>query len=64
MSFTEKAKIVVRGSIRSAAERSGSELQYEPFLCSIVVPRASYPFRENLGRSGKGSFAEKAKMVN
>ena len=28
------------------------------------VPRPSYPFRRNFGRSGKGSFTEKAKIVN
>ena len=28
------------------------------------VPRPSYPFRENFGRSGKGSFAEKAEIVD
>ena len=31
-SFTEKAKIVDRGAICSATERTGSELQCEPFL--------------------------------
>ena len=28
------------------------------------VPRPSYPFRRNFGRSGKGSFTEKAKIIN
>ena len=28
------------------------------------VPRPSYPFRRKLGRSGKGSFTEKAKIVD
>ena len=28
------------------------------------VPSPSYPFRWNFGRSGKGSFSEKAKIVN
>ena len=28
------------------------------------VPRPSYPFRSNFARSGKGSFTEKAKIVN
>ena len=36
VSFIEKAKIVVSGSICSAPERTGSELQYEPFLCSVA----------------------------
>ena len=30
----------------------------------LRVPRPSYPFRRNFGRSGKGSFSEKAKIVN
>ena len=29
-----------------------------------LVPRPSYPFRGKFGRSGKGSFTEKAKTVN
>ena len=28
------------------------------------VPTPSYPFRDNFGRSGKGSFTRKAKFVN
>ena len=28
------------------------------------VPRLSYPFRGKFGRSGKGSFTEKAKIVD
>ena len=28
------------------------------------IPRPSYPFGEKLGRSGKGSFTEKAKIVD
>ena len=28
------------------------------------VPRPSYPFRGKFGRSGKGSFTDKAKIVN
>ena len=28
------------------------------------VPRPSYPFRKNFGRSGKGSFTGKAKNFN
>ena len=30
----------------------------------LRVPRPSYPFRKNFGRSGKGSSTEKAKIVN
>ena len=33
-----------------------------PFL--YRVPRPSYPFRRNFGRSGKGSFTEKAEIVD
>ena len=28
------------------------------------VPRPSYPFQRNFGRSGKGSFTEKGEIVN
>ena len=28
------------------------------------VPRPNYPFRRSFGKSGKGSFSEKAKNVN
>ena len=30
----------------------------------IVLSSPSYPFRRNFGRSGKGSFTEKATIVN
>ena len=63
-SFSEKAKIIDRGSICSAPESTGSKLQYEPYSSPKRVPRPSYPFREIFGRSGKGSFAEKAKIVD
>ena len=29
-----------------------------------LVPRPSYPFRKKIGRSGKGSFTEKGKIVD
>ena len=35
-SFTEKAKIVDRGSICSTPESTGSKLQYEPYLFSVA----------------------------
>ena len=35
-SYTEKAKIVDRGSLCSAYESTGSKLQYEPYLFSIA----------------------------
>ena len=63
-SFTEKAKIVDRGSLSSTPERTGSELQYEPFLSSVACSKTELSIRENVGRSGKGSFAEKAKIVD
>ena len=30
----------------------------------LLIPRPSYPFGGKLGRSGKGSFTEKAKIVD
>ena len=35
-SFTEKAEIVDRGSLSSAPESTGSNLQYEPSLYSVA----------------------------
>ena len=35
-SFNDKAKIVDRGSLSSAPESTGSKLQYEPHLFSVV----------------------------
>ena len=35
-SFTEKAKIIDRGSICSVPENTGSKPQYEPFLFSVA----------------------------
>ena len=64
MSFTEEAKIIGRGSICSAPERTGSELQCEPFLCSVACSKTELSFREKFGISGKRSFAEKAKFVD
>ena len=41
-------------------------LSFNMILISSLyrVPRPSYPFRRNFGRSGKGSFTEKAKIVD
>ena len=63
MSFTEKAKIVDRGSICRAPERTGSELQYEPFVCSVTCSKTELSIREEFGRSGKMLVTEKAKVV-
>ena len=38
-SYTEKAKIAARGSLYSAHERTGSNLQYEPFLFSAACSK-------------------------
>ena len=44
------------------------KVQVVSFILNLIsspkrTPRLSYPFREKLGRSGKGSFTEKAKIV-
>ena len=62
-SFTEKAKIVVRISMCSTPERTGYELQYEPFLCSVACSWTELSIGGNLWRSGKGSFAENAQIL-
>ena len=36
MLYTEKAKIIDRGSICSAPESTGSKLQFEPYLFSVA----------------------------
>ena len=63
-SFTERAKIVDRGSICSAPECAGSQLQCEPFLFSVACSYTQLSISGKLGRSGKGSFTEKSKIVN
>ena len=63
MSFTEKAKIIDRGSICSAPERTGSELQCEPFLCSVACSKTELSFQQNFGRTVKGSFTVKLKSL-
>ena len=42
-SFTEKAKIVDRGSISSVPENTGSKPQYEPFLFSVACSQTELP---------------------
>ena len=39
-------------------------LKMNLFYFPLRDPRPSYPFRENVGRSDKGSFADKAKIVD
>ena len=59
----EKAKIVDRGSLSSTPERTGSELQYEPFLCSVACSKTELSIRESCGRSGKDRSPKKLKSL-
>ena len=63
-SFTEKAKIVNRGSLCSARESTCSELQYDAdHLCCMFLDRVIHSGGNSV-RLGKGLFSEKAKIVN
>ena len=61
--FTEKAKIVNRGSQCSPRESTCSKLQYDPYLISYRVLIPSYPFQKDLGHKVKGSFPKKLKIL-
>ena len=63
-SFTEKARIVDRGSLSSAPESTGSNLQYEPFLFPVACSQTELPFQEKFRRSGKMLFTKKAKILD
>ena len=47
-SFTEKAKIVDRGSICSTPESTGCNVQYEPFLFSIACLQTEFSILRNI----------------
>ena len=65
MSFTEKAKIVDRGSI-FPANLKVQVVRFNMILISSPwrVPRQCCPFRGKFGRTGKGSSNEKSKIVD
>ena len=52
--------------VHSVAHLKVQVLNFNVILISSPwrVPSPSYPFRGKFGRSGKGSFTEKAKIVN
>ena len=64
-SFSEKFKLIIRGSICGEPESTGSKLQQDPNLISVPCSKTDLSF---LGiffwRCGKGSLTEKAKIVN
>ena len=64
MLYTEKAKIFDRGSICSTPERTGSKLQFQPYLFSVACSQTELSISGKIGRSGKGSFSEKAEIVD
>ena len=63
-SFTEKIKLLI--AVPYVAHLIVQVLSFNMnFISSpYCVPRPSYPFRGKFGRSGKGSFTEKAKIVD
>ena len=60
-SFTEKAKIVNRGSQCSPRESTCSKLQYDPYLISVASSYTELSIQRKFRRYGKGSYSEKAK---
>ena len=64
MSSNEKAKIVDRGSLCNKPESTGSKVQYEPYLFSVACSQTELSISGKTWRSGKGSFTEKAKIVD
>ena len=62
--FTEKAKIVDRGSLCSAHESTGSKLQHEPYLFSVACSKIKYSISaKNLGNQVKGHSPKKIKLL-
>ena len=55
---------MIRGSICSAPDSTGSKLQFEPHLFSVAGAQTEFSISGKLGRSGKGSFIQKAKIVD
>ena len=47
-----------------ASESTGSKVQYEPDLFSVACSQTKLSISGKIWRSGKGSFAEKAKIVD
>ena len=62
-SFSDKTKNFHRGSLSMSSKSTCFQLQYDLLSSPQRVPRPSYPFLGNLGRSGKESFAEKLKSL-
>ena len=60
----EKAKIVDRGSLCNEPESTGSKAQYEPDLFSVAYSYKELSISGKIWRSCKGSFTEKAKIVD
>ena len=60
---TKKLKSLIEVPYVAHLKEQSSEHKCEPFLCSVACSKTELSFRENIGRSGEGSFAEKAKIV-
>ena len=53
-----------RGSLCNAPVSTGSKVQYEPYLFSVACSLTELSISRKIWRSGKGSFTEKAKIVD
>ena len=63
-SFTEKAKIVARGSVCIASERTCSKLQYDPYLISVACSQTELPISGEIWEIRESFVPEKAIIVN
>ena len=63
MSFTEKAKIVNSGSLRSGRESTCSKLEYDPYLISVACSYTWLSIWGNLGDQAKGRSPKKLKSL-
>ena len=63
-SFTEKGKIIDRASLSSAPESTSSKLHYEPCLFTVACTQTELTNSGKIGKFGKGSSTEKAKIVD
>ena len=61
---TRNLKLLIEGSLCNAHESTGSTFEYEPYLFSLACSKTELSVSGKIWRSGKGSFTEKAKIVD
>ena len=63
-SFSEKAKNFNSGCLSMPSESTCSKLQYNPSLFSVACSQTELSISGKIWKSGKGSFTEKARIVD